>query len=512
MSQPTRQPTSQPLGDPIPSLESPPPDEPEVRLFLRTPRRASRPMELLRLDTWGDTLLGTKLRGELGTGYAILLVVCVFEVLAWSLLFNYMFHGAQMEASLATIPAMLLGTLWGLGIFTIDKGLITADLLRPGWTRYVGVAARAGLVLGAALLTAQPIEQLVFRSRVEEQLKQAILREEAIAYAAKGEELKLRRDGIDQRRERTKVPARIQQELDEQKRNDEQVSARHRDAVQEAARAESARQQAEERLASARWSFQKAQQQDPPTAALAGAERRLHIALAAHREAADAFDRAQGALKAAEAERENQQRALEAAKTSFDVADRALTTEHHGALGTLEQEERGFRQFLERVRGADYGAPLQREDGTPFKWKRAGAVERMEALAQLRDGDLPPWPAASPEVRKQAAWLAGLGDDAASSSHERSHMFMLWLVVVIVGAAIPSLSLFYKFTMSQELKLYYSIDAQARAGNPEALALLRARNDPPTSPPSPSASRADPTLVDPPRRLDTARLRATSRP
>jgi Domain of unknown function (DUF4407) len=491
------------------SRESPPPNAPEVRLFLRTPRRASRSMELLRLDTWGDTLLGTKLRGELGTGYAILLVVCVFEVLAWSLLFNYMFHGAQMEASLATIPAMLLGTLWGLGIFTIDKGLITADLLRAGWTRYVGVAARAALVLGAALLTAQPIEQLVFRSRVEEQLKQAILREEAIAYAAKSEELKLRRDDIDQRRERTKVPARIQQELDEQKRASEQISVRYRDAMQEAARAESARQQAEERLASARWSFQKAQQQDPPTPALAGAERRLRIAVAAHREAAADFDDAQGALKAAEAERAPQQHALDAAKASFDAADKGLRSDHDGALGTLEQEGRGFRQFLERVRSADFGAPLQREDGTPFKWKRAGAVERMEALAQLRDGDPPPWPAASPEVRKQAALLAGLGDDASSSSHERSHMFTLWLVVVIIGAAIPSLSLFYKFTMSQELKLYYSIEAQARAGNPEAIALLRVRDELPS--PSPGA-RADITLVDPPRRLDTARLRAASRP
>ncbi|MBK7536626.1 MAG: hypothetical protein IPI49_14915 [Myxococcales bacterium] len=81
------------------------------------------------------------------------------------------------------------GRTRGLGIFTIDKGIITADTHRPGVGKYVSFVVRVAMVLGAALLTAQPIEQLVFPDLVEEHLKHEIIREEAVAYAWRHDEL-----------------------------------------------------------------------------------------------------------------------------------------------------------------------------------------------------------------------------------------------------------------------------------------------------------------------------------
>ncbi len=458
-------------------------DSPQVSVFVRAPRRRSRPFELLRLDIWGDTLLGPKLRGELSGGYAILLVVCVFEVCAWSLLFNYVFHGAELRTSLATIPAIFLGALWGIGIFTIDKGLITTDLKRPGWSKYVGLGLRAALVLGAAVLTAEPIEQVVFRSKVEEQLKQERLREEALAYAKKESRLQTRRDDVDQQAERTKVPERIRDSLDEKKRAHEQRIAERKAAELAVRSAEEAQQRAEEKLAQARYRYTKAKQLDPESSETAEAGGRLQSALLAAARAAEATARARGEADLAQTAVGEAERSLGKAETSYDVAQQEIDQGADDKRDRIADEERSIRQFLERLRDSRFGEPLVREDGTPFTWRRAGAVERMVALAQLRNGEPPSWPLSESELRARAADLAGLSGTSSAVDTFSNHVRFLWFLVTLLGAAIPSLSLLFKFTMmSEELKIYYSADAQARAGNPEAIELLRARSSPPTRP------------------------------
>lgn len=481
-------PASSPPSSPSPVSPGTSPPEPphaaadsQLQVFVRAPLRKGRAFELLRLDIWGHTLLGPKLYGELQSGYAILLVVCAFEIFAWTLLFNYVFHGAELRVSLATVPAIILGALWGIGIFTIDKGLITADMSRPGKSKYLGLALRAGLILGAALLTAEPIEQVVFRSKVEELLKQEALREEAVAYANKETALKTRRSEVEDEAASAVVPQRIRESLEEKKRQQAQRGAERQKAEVLARTAEEVQRSAAKELGRARASYQRNKQRDPQSDDTARAYRHLQAAMGETARADEAAARARAELDLSRTAALEIAQALAKAESSFDVAQDILDQSAEEKRRELAAKELAIRQFLERLRTARFGDPLQREDGAPFAWRRAGAVERMVALSQLRSGEPPRWPPSSPDLIARASLLAGLGDHANAVDTSSNHVRFLWLLMTLIGAAIPSLSLLFKFTMmSEELKLYYSVEAQARAGNPEAIELLRARGSQPT--------------------------------
>lgn len=450
---------------------------PEPRLFVRATRGTQRPLEILRLDSWGDALLGTKLRGELATGYLILLVVCVFEVMAWTLLFNFMLHAGQMMLSLATLIAAALGLLWGMGIFAIDKNLITSDLLAPGWKKYVGLFARISLVLGAAFLTAQPIEQLVFRTLVEEHLKQEVLREEAVRYAQKLQELNAQRAKLEAHRPEANMPAWSENAVKERR-------AKHDSLEGQLAAAAARVSQTELRVASAqeeqtrarRWAAHE-QKQDPDSANTRKARYRAQKADEELEVASSEHGLAIAQQKTLSSERDSSEKALDKAERDRQVQYDRSRDALHKDQDALKEERQSYQRFLEALSGSAYGAPLSRENGAPFRWRAAGAIERMEALNLIRDNTAPRWPTADAATLRQAAELAGLSDEFSRGSQGRTDVFYLWLVVFLVAAAIPALCIFYKFTMSQELKLYYSVDAQAHAGNPQAIALMQARND-----------------------------------
>lgn len=456
------------------------------RLFVRSSRETKRPLEILRLDSWGDSLLGTKLRGELATGYLILVVVCVFEVMAWTLLFNFMLHAGEMTLSMASLLAVALGLLWGMGIFAFDKSLITADLLAPGWRKYTGASARIALVLGAALLTAQPIEQLVFRTLVEEHLKQEVLREEAVRYAQKLQEVKQERGEPKKQLLEESVSSQTRKDVDDGRSKSERLEGELSAATTRTSEAESRAQQAEETVTRARRVLKGEQRADPESAATRRAAAWERSATAEWRAATDELYRARGRRDALEAELTRSAAGLDKAKREFQgELDKRRVAQDQKVVALTEQQQ-SYRAFLESLSGAAYGAPLRRESGEAFQWRPAGAIERMEALALIRDNIAPRWPAADDTTLREAAALAGLGEAAERSSEGGRALFALWLVVVLVAAAIPALCIFYKLTMSQELKLYYSVEAQARAGNPQALTLLDARKAVPSLSPAPA--------------------------
>src|SRR5262249_14627354 len=103
--------------------------------------------------------------------------------------------------------------------------------------------------------------------------------------------------------------------------------------------------------------------------------------------------------------------------------------------------------------------------------------ERYVILSNLRDGQPARWPeGVTDDQRTQAKTQFGLGDaKAQGDSTGRDSLFWLWLALLVLAGAIPSLSIFYKFTMSAELKAYYSLACQAGAGNTDAILQLRSR-------------------------------------
>lgn len=450
---------------------------PAMQLFVRRMPGARRPLELLRLDSWGDTLLGSKLRGELATGYAILLAVCVFEVCAWTLLFNYIFQGAQFAVNGWTCAAIGLGLLWGIGIFTIDKNLITSDLLRPGLGKLAGAGARITLVLGSAYLTAQPIEQLVFGPKIEERLKEETAREEAVAYAERVRDVKAKREKVETTKLEDDPLAREPHEevLRQRSEVERRESELQRDKV-DMTTAESTKDRADAVLSTARWILNKAQKADPESQATVDAKKRLQWAWNAASQATSTLDHARSVVQGAEQTLRDARAREKDAQDKYDHVLSGLGVKQGQAVQQAQSDENKLRSLVYRLRRASYNDRVEFEDGSLLKWKQAGAMERAAILAQLRDGKPPRWPdKKDPKILAQAAEWFGLPDDF-SSAPARGEAFGLWFLVLFVAAAIPMLSVFYKLTMSHELKLYYSVAEQAGAGNPDAMVLQRAES------------------------------------
>lgn len=445
-----------------------------IKLYVRRLPGAQRRFEALRLDAWGNTLLGTKLRGELATGYIVLAAVCAFEIAAWTLLFNYVFQGGELTIDAWTGAAAVLGLLWGLGIFTIDRNLITADMLQPGPGRWIVFALRVGLVLGSAYLTAEPIKQLVFEAKIDERLKEEMLRAEAVDYYERARTVREDIERVKTADPEANVPAEWRVELATRRAKVVQADDELRRVTADAAIAAAAHGRAAATSARTQAWRDRERRLDPQSPATARAEAAYDRARANAREARRQADEAEGAVAAArlvsDAARANVTDALaQIERLVGEGRDRATTR-----IATLEAGDAPRRQFFTRLREASYGDVVVREDESVLRWKRAGVVERRTLLADLRDGRPPRWPRRDPAQLAEVADLFGLPHDFDAPA-ERGAAYGLWWTVLLVAAAIPLLSVFYKLTTSAELKLYYSVDAQASEGNADALVLCRAR-------------------------------------
>jgi hypothetical protein len=139
------------------------------------------------------------------------------------------------------------------------------------------------------------------------------------------------------------------------------------------------------------------------------------------------------------------------------------------------------------VQGAPPGQPIP-QPGTArvLQPKPADFTDRLRVLDDLRSARPPMWPAAPIEVRQQAVQLFALDDPDGSDTpanqkiqqrlQENADLFnRVYFVAFLMACVIPLLSVAFKFMMASELRDYYSTAAQARAGNPAALQVIRAR-------------------------------------
>ena len=164
-------------GDPSPPLrlviQGTPGIPPDV-----WPLRLARRMHL---DGWGDFLLGRRVAYEMGTAACILLVVLLFELLAWSLLFNVLVHSARWTVSPRTFLAFLLAAIFGGGVFLFERSFITADLGERPAKKVLAYLLRLVVIFGSCVATSQPVELLVFGGAIETRLRD----ENALAEAVR---------------------------------------------------------------------------------------------------------------------------------------------------------------------------------------------------------------------------------------------------------------------------------------------------------------------------------------
>ena len=487
------------------------------------------------LDTFSTSLLGHRGRLEMKAAALVLLVVFLFDLVAWSLLFNTILHNELLAVDALSIAALLAGLLFSSMVVLYERQFLTTDVTM-GWRRLaLPTAIRFVVILSSAFVTAQPVELLFFRQPVLIRSHQEGIR---LQVATRRDQLR-KLEGLleEKRQELANLPQMLQGEPEHVDlltaqgglataigtRDDLEVQRAQ--AVRNAAfwkDSEAARRRARD---AARLAWQTAS--SPFSAAGEDAVRRTK----------EALDRAEAAYRAAVGER--QRWSDLAARRTADLAvangqvDRSQTLVDHRQTdflklrdirrGRIEQgaselraEEERLQRWVRRLReltpaelrqpineslsAADrartfFGAPT----AFPYQVPAYDFFEQLRVLGDLRRGAPPLWSGVPTSAAAQLAEVFSLADpvpceDAAraraggcDAQRWQRHLAATavyrysYYVVYAIALVIPLMVFATKLLMAPELKTYYSAAAQARAGNPEALRLQAI-----ASPPGPS--------------------------
>jgi len=422
----------------------------------------------------------------MAVAYWILGIVVTFEIAAWTVLLAAVLEGANLSPFFRNAGALFVGILWGGGIYAFDKGLLTMDLSTPGFSKWGGFLGRVTLVLLSAVLTAQPIEQLVFRGEIEERLKQEIVLEEAIAhlepYKKYEQEAMSQLIAVNDVQPDKLLTNRLAQ-ADEEKKKADAALAQARSAAQER---QGAVEQTRARQAVLR-ARNNALRSDPLSVdearrvavELAAVDARLAQAEADLARLSKEEGRAAGEQSAAAQAQQDALKAIQTGKGITIAGKQQLAEERR-------QQAEAFQRFVRNIQRSRYGDPLKTPSGEDLKWKPASFIARKLILDDLLRQTPPRWPPAELKRREEAASLFGLQAADGNVATGKDY-FWQWLGVMILAALIPMLSIFYKLVSSAEMRAYYSAKSQARAGNPDAIRHLRVRSkEPLADSPSPS--------------------------
>jgi hypothetical protein len=156
------------------------------RLFLRPERtgRASRAPAIarwLRLDSYSDRLLTKAARHEMGLLAGLLLGVGVFELTAWTLLFNAIFHADVLETSKLSWAAAALGVLFASAIVYLDRSFLVADPAQKGHRR--AAVFRVAVVAVSALATSLAVDLIFFEKPINARRHEEQIRHELVKRA-----------------------------------------------------------------------------------------------------------------------------------------------------------------------------------------------------------------------------------------------------------------------------------------------------------------------------------------
>src|SRR5258706_9778801 len=113
---------------------------------------------LYRLYPYGESGLSTVVRAEIERGAMTLTIVFLFDLCAWTLIWNTVFHRGELVADGLTLSALASAGLFPVIVLSFDQGVITMDWRTRGvsaWMkRWVTIAPR--LRVGAACALATP--------------------------------------------------------------------------------------------------------------------------------------------------------------------------------------------------------------------------------------------------------------------------------------------------------------------------------------------------------------------
>jgi hypothetical protein len=468
-------------------------------VYLRGPER--RPLSgllghlatLLGLDVYGGSLLAERARPEMKAAALTLLVIFLFDLGAWSLLFNTLLHADIKSLDGWSTFAVLAGLLFAVTILLYERQFFTADVFEGLRRVAVPMMVRLLIIVSAALVTAQPVELLFFKEAIAQRAHEEGVRLEALTR--RNEEARIQAELAQLRAERTELPQAVMKEPEYLEYLDTQ---KHLKALRD----QVALYQAEvEREASAvgYWRGEMARRsrvaaQAPTPEEREAADAQVARAATALRSAQGRLEQERSALRQAQSLIPDAKRDDDNAFVRFDhrrgVVEQTKDQQIQATQGSEERIERWVRQLREAKPGdpepivenappaADAGratSPAAAPSGAGTNWQyhfpRYHFFRQLRVLDDLRSGNPPRWEGVPAAVAGALERQFGLGWER--HPHETRLYFWSWLCVYAVSFVIPLLVIAMKFLMVPELKLYYSARCQAIGGNPDAMASLR---------------------------------------
>lgn len=527
---------------------SPSPVEPTVVQIHLASRGESEPQGVLEwlavkygLAVYERSRLATKpVRIAMGHAALLLTIIFAFELFAWWLLFNSIVHvGSVTELDAGSFLALGFASIFSLATWLYERQFLTADTSRGLRGLTPAVAVRVTIIVGAALMTSQPVELFIFETPIKARIHEESVIEEAVSLARELDEAEDQLQSS-QQRDPEKETQPKQKEVDTAEQDHKRTLAKFNDAAasndveskkfereqDSQRRALTAYGSAEQQLRKAERKVQESEQRVQlnrerrplNTQALRESEFELERDQADYRAASRKLLLAKRALDAvnqrvAEARERADlahknfltlKREDAAATRTFEEKKKDLNGEMKKIVDDAEQAKREAKNQKKRLRGhirkvqmARPGEVVEDEGYEPYQDRQYDFFERLRVLADLRSGRLPRWPETDVETRKRLIREYGLPDPAPVTCGQRSAdnkelepcepveaserramaaTQFNWSYWVAFGLAIviPLVVIGWKLVAMDELKPYYSLETQARAGHPEALAVLRA--------------------------------------
>lgn len=470
--------------------------------------RMGRLAQLYGLDVYGDSRLSRRAAIGMKAAAIVLTVIFLFDLLAWTLLWNVIFHAGLLAVDLLTLFSLLAGLIFATATLVYEQQFVTADT-SGGWKRIkYAVMLRSFVLIVAALITSQPFELLVFDGSIQERIHEEGVRSEAAKQLS---ELAIVKEDANLESTEHKLTAQKY----EGAKTDEEAAVKAR----EAAKSDLSRKKRE--LEGARGELSAARR------ALGGANRKNYAARAARVAAA------QRRVSSLEVEVASKDREVGVQSGLATVAGEKLDAQE----GKVEDVYKGaaagekrLRRWLTKIQKARPGATVEEGDelvpagqrawvyndppysffhrlrvledlkaGRPAQWREVSGQNRRELINFYKINDNTPDEEEAAETaraavlaeaaaKNQALTDAQVERAAAVAAKEaraaavrladdaRLFRYTYW-VFFFIAMVIPLLVFAMKLLMPQALKDYYSADFQRRSGNYEALVFSRESDD-----------------------------------
>ena len=390
-----------------------------------------------------------------------------FDLFVWISLWNMVLEQGKLTIGRWTIFAFFCGALFAAIIFVYERQFMTADTHHRLRKVILPITIRVAVIAIAGAVTTQPFEVMFFDGPVQRRIHEESVRTEALSRLRSLEDAALKAQGA------IGLKGTIAgQSLDEAKQAHDKAKEQTNTFASQAQTARLEQQRAE-------------------GAAKAAAVQAARARTAAQRAAA--FRRQGLASQRAEQMRLEAESFEAKTKTSKDN-EKELEQKVEGAeekIGAKEQlaekDVKRLRDWITQIQNSKAGAAVSENTSESPKWEYEDQdydfFQRLGVISDLYHGRPARWLNMGPDDRAKLSEAYGLteikADDQLAQSRieadARTFRFSYWAVIGL-AAIIPLLLLALKLLYPEDLKRYYSTEAQRRAGNYEALRFYVSQN------------------------------------